>query len=342
MKTYSMCNQTFTLFGTSVESISSIYTKILKYNSNYITHVKKGLVKVSDNFVHFLKRVRQTALQNSIKIQEREGVMRIMSYNVKWNDDNEANFENSWEFRKQHVASMIRFHHVDLVGLQEPMLEQMQDIEALLPEFSWFGVGVDDGKDNGSFDDAILYRKSRFKLLEQSHFFLSNTPEVPSIGWDAKYRRAVNWVKLYDKKNKKTFYFFNTHFDYHGQAARDESAYLLRGKITEITNGHAFVVTGDFNLFPDLGGKGTYQILTKKAVNEGDIKLYDAQHKTLFPHHGPTGTWSGFKEPGQPGVKPDFIFVSEDVTVVSHGILSDTFDGKYPSDHLPVVAEIHI
>jgi len=265
--------------------------------------------------------------------------MRIMSFNIRWAEETSEDAQTTWDNRKKNVASMIRFHHMDIVGLQEPWISQVHDLELLLPEFAWYGIGIEDGQYKGPIN-AIFYRTSTFKLLDKGFFFLSNTPNEPSLGWDAKYPRGVSWIKLELKKDKKIFYFFNTHFDYHGQTARDESAYLLRDEIGKIALDKPFIVTGDFNLFPNLGGKETYRILTQ--ITEKGHPLVDAQRKTLFPHHGPTGTWSGFKEPGQPGIKPDYIFVSENTTVISHGILSDTFDGQFPSDHLPVVAEIEI
>jgi endonuclease/exonuclease/phosphatase family metal-dependent hydrolase len=255
-----------------------------------------------------------------------------MSFNIRVKEKENPLY--AWQLRRDNVAKLIRSHNMDLIGLQEPTIEQMRDLEMLLPEFAWYGEPINIPI------NAILYRKSAFNLVDKSHFFLSQTPSIPSIGWDAKFVRGVCWVKLKDKKSNNFFYFFNTHFDYHGQAARDESAYLLREKVAEIYDDLPFIISGDFNLFPDLGGKETYRILTQDSISEKDVILFDAQHKSLFPHYGPTGTWSGFKEAGQPGIKPDCIFISDKLSVISHGVLSDTYNGDFPSDHLPVVSEI--
>lgn len=249
-----------------------------------------------------------------------EEAMRVMSFNILSDD----NSEHAWEKRKSSVVSMIRFHRADLIGLQEASSEQIHDLVNALPEY-----GVFQGLYN-----PILFRKSCFQLVSSGSFYLSLTPNQTSLGWDAKFPRTVCWVKLLDKKRGGEFAFFNTHFDYHGSLARNESVQLLKQKIPQIAGKCPFVIAGDFNLFPDLGGEKTYQLLTST--------FFDAQKLAQFPHHGPTGTWSGFKEAGQPGIKPDCIFVGPKVEVYLHGILSDTFDGQFPSDHLPVVADLVI
>ncbi|NGX27918.1 MAG: hypothetical protein K940chlam1_00090 [Candidatus Anoxychlamydiales bacterium] len=278
-------------------------------------------------------RIQKTALKTNNGI---DNIIRIMSFNIHLKDAEEKKSSDcSWGCRKEFVASMIRFHHMDIIGLQEPTEDQLNDLISLLPEYDWHGIALTEGEEKGSVD-AILFLKERFEILQTSHFYLSPTPEILSKGWNARYLRGVTWAKLKDLKTDQIFYFFNTHFDYHSILARNKSAQLLREQVIQITNNHPFIITGDFNIFPKLGGEETYKILTR------DNFLIDAQFKAVFPHHGPTGSWSGFKEAGQPGVKPDFIFVNKKVNVRSHGILADTFDGKFPSDHMPVVSEIEI
>lgn len=286
---------------------------------------KKKIFKVKD-------KSRVFAFQNN----STENVIRVMSYNVYLKDcEDEKPVEYLWKFRKEKVASMIHFHHMDLIGLQEPTKDQLNDLINLLPEYDWYGIGLNDGKDLGPID-AILFLKKRFEIIEKDHFYLSPTPEILSKGWNAKFTRGVTWAKLKDLKTDQIFYFFNTHFDYHSILARNKSAQLLREKVIQISQNNPFIITGDFNIFPNLGGEETYKILTR------DNFLIDAQFKTEFPHHGPTGSWSGFKEPGQPGVKPDYIFVNKKMNVRFHGILADSFDGRFPSDHMPVISEIEV
>jgi endonuclease/exonuclease/phosphatase family metal-dependent hydrolase len=273
-------------------------------------------------------------LPEPIQIDE---TIRTMSFNICCDDHH----DHDWSARKRKVSSVIRFHRADLIGLQEPSSDQIGDLTEFLPEFNLFaGVCLADGEVNTH--DAILFRSSRFELIDSGFFFLSPTPERLSKGWEAKFPRGASWVKLLDRKTEKAFYFFNTHFDYHSRLARDESAQLLRSKVSEIAGSEPFIVVGDFNLFPDLGGGETYKRLTESGVSFEGRPFQDAQKASLFPHHGPTGTWSGFKEAGQPGIKPDYIFVDASVKVYLHGVLADSFDGQFPSDHLPVVADVAI
>lgn len=283
------------------------------------------------------------SLEDKVKIlsllDEKE-VFRAMSFNILWQNELNSDFcPCSWEKRKEQIASMIRFHKADVIGLQEPFKQQLDDLLALLPDYDCYGVGWEDGEQKGPID-GILFKKNRFAKKATGHFFLSSTPSVPSISWNAKFPRGVTWVELEDKKTGKQFFVFNTHFDYHSKKARNESARLLRTKIGEIAGDRSFIVTGDFNLFPEMGEEETYKLLTKKQGQEPS--LTDAKNKAYFPHHGPTGTWSGFKEAGQPGIKPDYIFVSKKISVMTHGVLSDCFDGLFPSDHLPVVSDLFI
>ena len=258
-----------------------------------------------------------------------------MSFNIRW--DEEKPDIPKWSCRKEQVASLIRFHQVDIVGLQEPLYPQIRDLQEILPEYECFGCRYE----RTGLHDPILFRKNRFIKLQGSYFYLSPTPESPSKGWNAKFLRGVTWIKLKDRKRHKIFYFFNTHFDYHSFFARTKSALLLREKITEITKGAPFLVTGDFNLFPELGGENTFKILTSEE-NDTSRSLVDAKDASFTPHHGPTGTWSGFSKAGDPGIKPDYIFVDKEVKVFTHGILSDNFDGAFASDHLPVVADVSV
>ena len=260
--------------------------------------------------------------------------LRVMSFNIRYNTARDS--ANAWPHRKDMAASMIRFHHADLAGLQEALKGQIDDLVERLPGYGWFGVGRDDGREKGEFS-AIFYRKDRFELLEESTFWLSEEPEViGSKGWDAAITRIVTWGKLRDRSTGKVFFYFNTHFDHRGVRAREESASLLLTKVKEIAGTTPVIVTGDFN---SSESSEPYRILTESTSTES---LRDARYLSVHGHHGPTGTWSGFEVAGTPGEKIDHIFVKNGVRVLQHGMLSDTFDGRFPSDHLPVLAEVVI
>ena len=264
--------------------------------------------------------------------------VRVMTFNIRYDEPRDK--ENAWPNRKELVASMIRFHHADLVGVQEALERQMRDLEKLLPEYAWVGVGRDDGKAGGEFS-AIMYRKARFSRLESSTFWLSETPDVPGKGWDADYPRVVTWIKIKDATTGKLFFHFNTHFDHRGVRAREESARLLLKRINTKAGQLPVVVTGDFNFNESSIG---YQILTGKTQeNEfpSQSTLRDARYLSQHGHHGPTSTFNEFKALIS-GMKIDFVLVRGAVKVLQHGTLSDTWDGRFPSDHLPLLAEIVI
>jgi endonuclease/exonuclease/phosphatase family metal-dependent hydrolase len=258
--------------------------------------------------------------------------IRVMTFNIRYDEPQDK--ENAWPNRKGFVASMIRFHHADLVGVQEALARQLKDLEKLLPEYSWVGVGRADGKAAGEFS-AVLYRRSRFEHLESSTFWLSETPQVPSAGWDAALPRIVTWIKLRDLQTGKIFYQFNTHFDHRGVRARVESARLLLDRTAQIAGNLPAVVTGDFNFTESSDG---YKLLTAKNSEKASV-LHDARYVSEHGHHGPTSTFNEFKAL-IPDRKIDYVFVKGNIRVLQHGALSDTWDGRFASDHLPVLAEI--
>jgi endonuclease/exonuclease/phosphatase family metal-dependent hydrolase len=256
--------------------------------------------------------------------------LRVMTFNIRYNEPRDG--VNAWPNRKNRAAAVIRFHKADLVGVQEALIGQLQDLTAALPDFTWVGAGRDDGKEKGEFS-AILYRKDRFKLLETKTTWLSETPLVPgSKGWGAHYARVITWAKFYDKLTKKTFFHFNTHFDHEVDRARQESAKIMLTQVTKLPGKLPFVITGDFNATED---SGAYRILTAKGNG-----VKDAGHSSLNPNFGPTSTFNAFG-PLQPDRKIDYIFVRDDMTVTEHAVLADQWDGLWASDHLPVLAEVY-
>ena len=260
----------------------------------------------------------------------------VMSFNIRYNNPNDG--ENAWPNRKEKAVSMIRFFKADIIGMQEALKVQIDDLTGMLPEYDWYGLGRDDGKEAGEFM-AVFYLEERFRALEKSTFWLSETPDRASMGWDAACFRTVTRIKFKDLRTGKTFYLFNTHFDHRGQNARRESAILLLKNIKETAGDAPVIVTGDFNANPS---SEPYKILTSGAENNQLEPIIDAFFTSDIVHHGPTGSFTGFKNPPKPGERIDYIFIKNSVKVLRHGILSDKFDGFYPSDHLPVLAEIII
>lgn len=272
-------------------------------------------------------------------VAAQETTMNVMTFNIRYpNPDDGFNY---WPKRKELAASMIRFHEADLIGVQEAFRGQLEDLQSLLPGYQWFGVCRTDGSTAPEPDNefsAIIYRENRFELLEGNTFWLSPTPEkVASKGWDAALPRIVTWAKFRDLSSNRTFYHFNTHFDHRGEEARAESARLLARKIAEIAGAEPVLVTGDFNCTET---SEPYQILTDRNNKSA---LTDALTVSETPHHGPMGTWTNsFQFPGVPGRRIDFIFIKNNVEVLKHANLSDSWGGRLPSDHLPVLARVQL
>jgi endonuclease/exonuclease/phosphatase family metal-dependent hydrolase len=261
--------------------------------------------------------------------------VRVMSFNIRYQNENDG--KNGWEFRREDVAGVFRFHHVDAAGLQEAVRSQIDDLTKQLPEYAWLGAGRLDGKDEGEFT-PILYRRDRLELLESGTSWLSETPEiVGSKGWDAALPRILTFAKFKDRQTGREWYLFNTHFDHVGVKARDESARLLRQAIGKLPKDSAVVAMGDFNCMED---SSPYKVLIEaKPSDDAEFNLRDARYCSATRHHGPGTTWNGFYG-AVPGQKIDHIFVNQRISVLQHGILTDQLDDRFISDHFPVLAEI--
>ncbi|MFC2160585.1 endonuclease/exonuclease/phosphatase family protein [Acidobacteriota bacterium] len=258
-----------------------------------------------------------------------------MSFNIRY--DNPGDGLNVWENRKDIAAQTILFHDVDICGMQEVLDHQLQDLDERLPEYDWIGVGRDDGEKKGEYA-PIFFRPDRIQIIESGFFWLSETPDIAgSFGWDAACTRIVTWGKFSIRTTQEEFYFFNTHFDHVGQAARENSAELLLEKIESITSVHPVIVSGDFNCTQE---NKAYSILTS-GQGEGS-KLEDTRILSQTGHYGGTQTFNGFKPDLRPNNIIDFIFVRNTGPVLSHGIFADRWDGQFVSDHYPVYAQVII
>jgi endonuclease/exonuclease/phosphatase family metal-dependent hydrolase len=260
--------------------------------------------------------------------------LRVMTFNIRY--DNPRDSANAWPNRKDWVASLIRFHGADAVGVQEALLRQLADLDARLPGWSRVGVGRADGREAGEFS-AILYRTDRLELLESGTFWLSPTPEVAgSKGWDAAIERIATWARFRDRRTGCRLLHLNTHFDHIGEQARQESARLIRRRLTTLAGGLPVIVTGDLNTTPS---SVAYRIFTRDTIPGAIAPLADAYTASRTGHYGPTSSWTEFKAI-EPGRRIDYVMVSPGVEVLAHGILPDSWDGRFPSDHLPVLVAL--
>lgn len=260
--------------------------------------------------------------------------LRIMSFNLRL--DVASDGPNAWPHRRDWVASLIRFHSPDAVGVQEALAHMLTDLDARLPGFAHVGVGRADGRAGGEFS-AILYRTDRLEMLDNGTFWLSPTPEVPgSKGWDAAIERVATWARFRDRRTGCAYLHLNTHFDHIGEEARQESARLIRRRLASIAGDLPIIVTGDLNSDPQ---SGAYRIFTRDTIAGATAPLRDAFTTSSSGHYGPTSTWTAFKAI-EPGRRIDYVLVSARIPVLAHGILPDSWDGRFPSDHLPVLAAV--
>ncbi|MEP6795310.1 MAG: endonuclease/exonuclease/phosphatase family protein [Saprospiraceae bacterium] len=263
----------------------------------------------------------------------------VMTFNLRYPNPDDG--IHSWDNRRPLVTSLIRFHDVDLLGVQEAHRRQINEIDTDLPEYAWFGVCRTDGKidpkPDGEFS-AILYRKSRFTFLDGNTFWLSETPDkIGSVGWDAALPRIVTWAKFKDNKTGKVFFYFNTHFDHIGVKARNESAQLLLQQIKLIAGNAEVVITGDFNCNET---EQPYHLMTNDSTS---YHVTDAMTISQSPPYGPKGSFAGsFMISDLIDHRIDFIFVRNKVEVLKYAILSDSWNGNMASDHLPVIAEVRL
>lgn len=252
---------------------------------------------------------------------------RFATFNIRW--DNPGDEGNLWKDRLPHVVSLIQFHQISLFGTQETLVNQLKQINEGLGYLS-IGVGRDDGKEKGEFS-PIHYDPKLYQLEDSGTFWLSPTPDNPSKGWDAALNRICTWGRFKDKKGKK-FYVFNVHYDHIGQQAREESSKLLVAKVKEInTKNLPVILMGDFNVTPE---NPAYTTITS------DPNWKDARLVSKLPSYGPKGTFNSFDWNKMPDGIIDHIFIQGKIQVIRHGILTDNYGKKYPSDHFPVMAEV--
>jgi len=259
---------------------------------------------------------------------KKETPFNIITYNIRMNTPDDG--ENAWPLRKDKVAGLLSFHEADIFNVQEALPEQMDDLTAAFPGFDHVGVGRDDGIRSGEHM-GIFYKKARFTKIQDGMFWLSPTPEKPGMGWDAACNRTCTWIKLKDNITGKKFFILNTHLDHRGNTAREEGAKLIISRMAEINKENLpLILTGDFNLVKE-----------SKPIQLILQVLDDARDISVTLPYGPEGTSGGFAVRAK-SRNIDFIFVNEKVKVLRHGVLSDSFNMFYPSDHLPVLAEVQI
>ena len=260
----------------------------------------------------------------------KEQAQTFMTYNLRYNNPNDG--ENRWEVRKENVADLIQNYQPDVFGTQEGLNDQVTWLDSTLTDYSYVGIGRDDGKQKGEYC-AIYYKTAKYNVIKQATFWLSETPKEISVGWDAVLERICTYLLLENKETKQRFYVFNAHFDHIGNMARLNSSKLIYSKITEHNpENYPCVLMGDLNLLPETD---PIQYLSKQ--------LDDAKSLAGENISGPKGTFNAFKHDEPVTDRIDYIFISKgDGKVNKFKVIDDQVEKRFPSDHLPVLVEVEL
>jgi endonuclease/exonuclease/phosphatase family metal-dependent hydrolase len=250
-----------------------------------------------------------------------------MTFNIR--NDNPKDNENSWDNRKDEVINLIEYYHPDFLGIQEGFHNQVAFIHKNTSNYGFIGIGRDDGDKKGEYS-AIYYDTTKFKLITQKTFWLSNIPHKVSFGWDASYKRICTYGKFKDKITNDSIHIFNTHFDHIGVESRKMSAKLILNKIAEYGLSEAkIVVMGDLNSIPT---SDPITILKKEL----DCGLEISENN----FYGPVGTFNGFNNNLEIKNRIDYIFTKK-LKILSYRHVDDKrLNNLCVSDHLPVLIEI--
>lgn len=249
----------------------------------------------------------------------------LMSFNIRY--DEWADGEHRWDNRKEACISMWNRLRPSVVGIQEGLQHQVNYLDENLPDYDFVGVGRDDGIEAGEFA-AIFYLKDEYEILDASTFWLSETPGVPSLGWDANNIRIVTWAMIRERSSARTFYVFNTHFDHKGKVARLESARLLVQKIKEVAHEDAPVfITGDFNAW---AGNSMFEPITEV--------YFDARRFSDYSDNQPSfnlwGKWYA-------NWSVDYIFYINAKSLAFRTVNED-YGVPFLSDHYPLMAHFDL
>ena len=254
--------------------------------------------------------------------------IKIMTYNIRL--DVASDGENDWTHRKDFFASQIQFYEPDIFGVQEATPNQVIDMSVAFSQYNFLGIGREgEGKGESS---NIFYKTDRFKVLASNTFWLSETPDKISKGWDAAFNRVCTYGLFKDLKTQTTFWVFNTHLDHMGELAKTNGILLILSKIkASNTKNYPVFFMGDFNSLPT---DDRIEMLKKEMNDTRDI----SETKPF----GPSGTFNGFQHDKPVTALIDYVFLSKNnkFKVKKYAVLSDSKDLKYPSDHLPVYVEI--
>jgi endonuclease/exonuclease/phosphatase family metal-dependent hydrolase len=256
--------------------------------------------------------------------------VRVMTYNIRL--DIASDGGNAWSQRRDWVIAQIDWLDPDVFGMQEVLPNQRADLAAALPRYRLSGEGRD-GEGRGEAS-PLAFDTRRFDLVDGGTFWLSATPEVPSMGWDAAYKRVATWARLRARGTKHVLLAVNTHWDNVGAVARRESARQIGGWIeTHRRPCERVVVLGDFN-----SEIGSEPLANLRATST----LRDARAVSKTAPFGPAVTFNGFRNPPEGAAAIDHVLPGEGIDVERYLVLSQLIDGRWPSDHFPVIVDLSL
>ena len=256
--------------------------------------------------------------------------LKAMTFNLRFASQTPP---NSWPQRRPVMRDCILKYAPDVMGTQEGVYTQLKDLASDLPEYAWIGLGRDGGS-RGEFM-AIFYRTERFEPMEYDHFWLSDTPNViASTTWGNSNRRMVTWVRFRDRKSNQQFYFMNTHLDHQIQAAREKGATLIRQRIEGLKTNLPLLLVGDFNA--QAGVNQAYRILTDDGF------LTDTWTAAGRRVNESYNSFHGYAPLEQKGNRIDWILGRNLGKCSETEIVLFNWDGQYPSDHCPVIAQVEL
>ena len=263
-----------------------------------------------------MKRIVLSSLLFVIVAFSLSAQMLVGSYNIRYKNSGDSVNGNVWEKRCQVICDQVNFMAPDIFGTQEVLHGQLIDMLARLDGYDYIGVGRDDGKTQGEYE-AIFYKRACLRLLDQGHFWLSETPDKPGLGWDAACVRICSWGKFakMTATDDEAFFFFNLHMDHVGVVARREAAKLIVAKIREIAHDAPVIVTGDFNVDQT---NEIYSIF----VESGILKDSYQAARLRFAENG---TFNSFNVDLYTSSRIDHVFVSPGTQVDAYAVMTDGY-----------------
>ncbi|MFA7287701.1 MAG: endonuclease/exonuclease/phosphatase family protein [Melioribacteraceae bacterium] len=258
--------------------------------------------------------------------------LQLMTYNLRYDNPNDG--VNQWNNRKEFILCQINYYEPDIFGTQEGKTHQIEWLNTNLDNYAFVGIGREEEKGNGVGEySAIFYNKNLIEVLESNTFWLSESPTLPTKGWDAAQYRICTYALFQNIKTGLRFYVFNTHFDHKGDIAREKSAELILQKLKTINKkNYPSVLMGDFNLTPD-----------SAPIQKIASEMNDSKQICKTKPFGPEETFSDFDVCKSPQKRIDFIFTSKNnIEVAKYATIVDVENVRYPSDHYPVLISVNI